>query len=94
MRFNPEILLDNKKNQCHDINKKIIFKMSRDKNKHLYEQAMSHLFELTKNKILQTKIKSQMPSQLDVKEIIIPKIRNRYEWKDKINKKNVSINKM
>jgi len=47
--------------------------MNREKDRQLYEQAISHLYEMAKNNFFHDKARSEMPSELDVNKIYIPR---------------------
>jgi hypothetical protein len=64
--------------------------MSREKDKHIYEQALNHLFELAKLNVWQDKVRAEMPNELEVKEIIIPRRGYKEEWIEKVKKYKAS----
>lgn len=59
---------------------------NREKEKQLYEQAMSHLYEMARHSFFHERTRSEMPCELDVNKIIIPKRNYREEWAEKVKK--------
>lgn len=85
--MNPEELFEAyKHNQVYELNKRVMLRMNREKDKQFYEQAITHLFELAKHNLFHNKVRSEMPCELDVNKIVIPRRNYREEWTDKLKK--------
>lgn len=63
-----------------------MLKLNRDKDKRIYEEAVTHLFELARLNMMDDKVRAEMPYELDVKEIAIPRKGYREDWLEKVQK--------